>query len=526
MTQNSFASLGLSEPILRALEACNYTTPTPIQDRAIPHLLQGRDLLGIAQTGTGKTAAFGLPMLQLLAASRTPRQPRMPRSLVLAPTRELATQIVESLEAYGAKLGMRVARIFGGVGQQPQVQALHRGLDILVATPGRLLDLIDQRHCDLRAVEILVLDEADRMLDMGFLPDVKRVIQRLPQQRQSLLFSATMPPDIASLAKNLLVDPLRIEVTPPAATADRVEQSVYFVEKDEKRDRLGELLADPQFVRTLVFTRTKHGADKVAKHLVKIGIDAHAIHGNKSQSARERALEQFREGTTPVLVATDIAARGIDVAEISHVVNFELPNIPESYVHRIGRTARAGREGIAISFCDREEREYLRDIEKLIRKRIPVLQFEGATAPARAPHAREHGEIHHEGRPRPAPRQESHVQHGRPQHRDAAAARTHDDHQRSPQQGGPLGPRHHGDRDHGRRDDRPQHRDTQGQGSQGRGSQGRGSQAQGGNRSSHHRSDDRRGRTAQGSSGHGASGRGPSAHGGSRRGSGKGRRRR
>jgi ATP-dependent RNA helicase RhlE len=372
MTEPAFHSLGLSEPILRALDARAYTTPTPIQARAIPHLLQGRDLLGIAQTGTGKTAAFSLPMLQILASGGGRPQPRCPRALVLAPTRELATQIADSCKAYGQHLRLSVAVVFGGVGQNPQVQALRRGLDVLVATPGRLLDLMQQRHADMSAVEILVLDEADRMLDMGFLPDVRRILSKLPRERQSLLFSATMPQDITRLAHDFLNDPLRVEVTPPAATADRVEQSLWFVDKAAKRDLLADLLQDPAFERTLVFTRTKHGADRVVKHLRSVDLHAHAIHGNKSQSARERALDDFRSGKAPVLVATDIAARGIDVREISHVVNFDLPNIPESYVHRIGRTARAGRDGIAISFCDSEEREYQRDIEKLIRQRIPV----------------------------------------------------------------------------------------------------------------------------------------------------------
>jgi ATP-dependent RNA helicase RhlE len=372
MTAQDFPSLGLSEPLLRALAARNYTTPTPIQARAIPHLLEGRDLLGIAQTGTGKTAAFSLPMLQLLHAANRRPQPKQPRALILAPTRELATQIADSCEAYGKNLRLRVAIVFGGVGQTPQVHALQRGVDILVATPGRLLDLMQQRHCNLSQVEILVLDEADRMLDMGFLPDVRRILATLPQNRQSLLFSATMPNDITALAGKYLREPVRVEVTPPAATADRIEQSVYMVPKAGKRDLLVKLLSDPQFERTLVFTRTKHGADRVVKELRKANIESHAIHGNKSQNAREKALDQFRDGTATVLVATDIAARGIDVPEISHVINFDLPNIPESYVHRIGRTARAGRDGIAISFCDGEEREFLRDIEKLIRKRIPV----------------------------------------------------------------------------------------------------------------------------------------------------------
>jgi ATP-dependent RNA helicase RhlE len=372
MTANPFAALGLSEPLVRALAAREYTTPTPIQARSIPHLLQGRDLLGIAQTGTGKTAAFALPMLQLLTESNHRAMPRMPRALVLAPTRELATQIADSFEAYGRHLHQSVTVVFGGVGQNPQVQALKRGIDILVATPGRLLDLIQQRHCDLGDIEILVLDEADRMLDMGFLPDVRRILSTLPKDRQSLLFSATMPKDITALAHSLLRDPLRVEVTPPASTVERIAQSIYFCTKAQKRDLLVNLLSDPQFERTLVFTRTKHGADRVVKFLKQADIHAHAIHGNKSQNARERALDDFRSGKAPVLIATDIAARGIDVPEISHVINFDLPNIPESYVHRIGRTARAGRDGIAISFCDDEEREYLRDIEKLTKQRIPV----------------------------------------------------------------------------------------------------------------------------------------------------------
>jgi len=372
MTATDFASLALSEPLLRALSARDYSTPTPIQASAIPHLLDGRDLLGIAQTGTGKTAAFALPILQRLNHSNKRPRPRMPRALVLAPTRELATQIADSFRAYGRNLRQRTAMVFGGVGQNPQVQALRRGLDVLVATPGRLLDLIQQRHCDLGNVEILVLDEADRMLDMGFLPDVKRIIRTLPSERQSLLFSATMPDDITELASKLLDDPIRVEVSPSAATADRIEQSVWMVKKARKRDLLAKLLAAPQFERTLVFTRTRHGADRVVRHLQKERIEAHAIHGDKSQNQRNRALAAFRAGDCHVLVATDIAARGIDVKEITHVINFDLPNIADSYVHRIGRTARAGRDGIAISFCDDSERAHLRDIEKLIRQRITV----------------------------------------------------------------------------------------------------------------------------------------------------------
>ena len=366
-----FASLGLAEPLLKALAAKNYSSPTPIQARCIPHLLQGRDLLGIAQTGTGKTAAFALPMLQLLHGANRRAKPRMPRALILAPTRELATQIADSCDAYGKHLHLRGTVVFGGVGQHPQVTALARGVDILIATPGRLLDLMQQRHVNLGEVEILVLDEADRMLDMGFLPDVKRILATLPTQRQSLLFSATMPNDITALAARYLRDPLRVEVTPPAATADRIEQSVHFVTKAQKRNLLVQLLSDPQFVRTLVFTRTKHGADRVVKELRKADIEAHAIHGNKSQNARERALDSFRDGKAQVLIATDIAARGIDVPDITHVINFDLPNIPESYVHRIGRTARAGAEGDAISLGCEDYVQSLPDIEAYIGRSLP-----------------------------------------------------------------------------------------------------------------------------------------------------------
>jgi ATP-dependent RNA helicase RhlE len=367
-----FASLGVCPEILDALQARGYETPTPIQAGSIPHLLDGADLLGIAQTGTGKTAAFSIPMLQILFDEDERPRPGRPRALVLAPTRELALQIKDACVSYGSELDLTTALVFGGVGQTPQVKALQQGVDILIATPGRLLDLINQGHCKLTDIDILVLDEADRMLDMGFLPDVRRILQKCPKERQSLLFSATMPEDITALANKILFEPVRVEVTPPAATADRVEQSVYHVQKAKKREVLVKLLEDPSFVRTLVFTRTKHGADRVAKHLLRAGIPAHAIHGNNSQGARERALGEFRSGKAIVLVATDIAARGIDVPEISHVVNFDLPNVPESYVHRIGRTARAGRAGIAISFCDEGEHTYLRDIQKLIKQRIPL----------------------------------------------------------------------------------------------------------------------------------------------------------
>jgi ATP-dependent RNA helicase RhlE len=369
-----FAELGLIEPLLRELD---YAAPTPIQLRAIPLLLQGRDLLGIAQTGTGKTAAFALPILQLLHGDRRRPEPRRPRALVLAPTRELASQIVTAFRKYGRSLTLHHEVVYGGVGITPQIKALSRGTDVLVATPGRLLDLMQQRQADLSRVEILVLDEADRMLDMGFVRDVERVIAALPKQRQSLLFSATMPDSVAKLARNLLYRPERVEVTPPAATIERVEQSVCFVEQSRKRDLLVQLLQGNGFGRTLVFTRTKHGADRVVRQLGQGGIDACAIHGNKSQNQRERALRDFRSGQTLVLVATDLAARGLDVQDVTHVVNFDLPNVAESYVHRIGRTARAGRDGIAISFCSPEERESLRDIEKLIRKRVPVFVADG-----------------------------------------------------------------------------------------------------------------------------------------------------
>jgi ATP-dependent RNA helicase RhlE len=363
----------LLEPIQRAIRTKGYDTPTPIQAKAIPPLMAGRDLIGVAQTGTGKTAAFALPILHALASRPKRVAPTRPRALILTPTRELASQILASFEAYGRNLPLRHTVVFGGVGQSPQVGALRRGVDVLVATPGRLLDLMSQRHISLADVEVFVLDEADRMLDMGFINDVERVIERLPLDRQSLLFSATMPSDIVRLAESFLDRPVRIEVTPPATTVDRVEQRVLFVEKPHKRALLRVLLDDPRIERTLVFTRTKRGANQVAKHLKAGSVQAEAIHGNKSQSAREAALEGFRRGRTRVLVATDIAARGLDVPGITHVINFDLPNVPEAYVHRIGRTARAGRDGCAISFCGTEERPYLRDIERLIRRKVEVV---------------------------------------------------------------------------------------------------------------------------------------------------------
>ena len=373
MNKVSFSDLDLIEPLLRALSAKNYTTPTPIQAQAIPPMLAGKDLLGVAQTGTGKTAAFGLPILQQLAKARAPAGARSVRALVLAPTRELAIQIGEEIRAYGRHLNLRQAVVFGGVGQQPQVRALARGVDVLIATPGRLLDLLGQGHLRLDRVTHFVLDEADRMLDMGFIHDVRRVVSALPKRRQTAFFSATMPHEVARLAGDILTDPLRIEVAPSATTVERVEQHVFFVETANKRALLAEVLKDPALSRVIVFSRTKHGANRIAQQLEKRGVDAAAIHGNKSQGARQRALEGFKAGRVRVLVATDIAARGIDVDEVSHVINFDLPNEPESYVHRIGRTARAGAAGVALSFCDAGEREFLRDIEKLTRQRLAVV---------------------------------------------------------------------------------------------------------------------------------------------------------
>jgi ATP-dependent RNA helicase RhlE len=373
LTQSSFSELGLIEPILRALRAKNYTAPTPIQARAIPQLLDGRDLLGIAQTGTGKTAAFALPILQQLSEAEGHTSRRGPRALILAPTRELAIQIGEEIRAYGRYLALHHTVIYGGVGQRPQVQTLARGVDIVIATPGRLLDLMSQRRLRLDAVEHLVLDEADRMLDMGFIRDVRKIVAAVPERRQTLFFSATMPRDVVKLAHEILADPARVEITPAATPVERITQRVLFVAAADKRSLLTEVLKEPAFSRVLVFTRTKHGADRVAKHLTRAGIRADAIHGNKAQGARQAALKRFRAGQVRVLVATDIAARGIDVDNVTHVINFELPNMPESYVHRIGRTARAGAAGAAISFCDDSEREYLRDIEKATSRRLEVI---------------------------------------------------------------------------------------------------------------------------------------------------------
>ena len=385
MPSLSFSALGLSDTILRALDARGYTTPTPIQQQAIPLLLAGEDLLGIAQTGTGKTAAFAVPVLQQLAGARERSRPHAPRALVLAPTRELAVQIHDDFRDYGAGLGLRQTVILGGVSQHPQVAALSRRIDIVVATPGRLLDLCDQGHVGLAHVTHFVLDEADRMLDMGFIHDVKKIIRMLPARRHSLLFSATMPPDVASLAQEILHRPTRVEVTPSATTVDTVQQRVYFVSTADKPSLLRELLRDTALSRVLVFARTKHRANRVADHVSALGVKADALHGNKSQNARQRALERFRAGNCRVLVATDIAARGLDVDGISHVINFELPHEPESYVHRIGRTARAGASGWALSFCDPSETAQLRGIEKLTGIALETVRDQPFHLPMAAP---------------------------------------------------------------------------------------------------------------------------------------------
>lgn len=402
----SFNDLSLIEPLLRALEAEGYERPTPIQEQAIPPVLEGRDLLGCAQTGTGKTAAFALPMLQRLSAqsvggtAQGGSNRRPIRALILTPTRELALQISESFTNYGKNLHLRNTVIFGGVGQTPQTDALRRGTDILVATPGRLLDLMNQGFVDLRSLSIFVLDEADRMLDMGFIHDVRKVIAKLPTQRQTLFFSATMPPEIAQLADSILNNPEKVAVAPPATTAELVEQKVFFVNKHDKKNLLVHLMKDPSIKSALIFTRTKHGANRVAGDLTKAGIRAEAIHGNKSQTARVAALTNFKNGRNRALVATDIAARGIDIDALSHVINFELPNIPESYVHRIGRTGRAGASGVAFSFCEGEELPYLKDIQKLIGQLVPVESEHPFVAELTAP-------------PLPAPRGQQKQQRGR-----------------------------------------------------------------------------------------------------------------
>lgn len=366
----SFDTLGIHASILKALTEEGYERPTPIQEQSIPPAIQGKDILGCAQTGTGKTAAFAIPVLHRLGTGK--QQTRVIRSLILTPTRELAIQIGESFEAYGRYTGIRHTVIFGGVSQHAQTQALQRGIDVLVATPGRLLDLMNQGFIHLQHIEIFVLDEADRMLDMGFIHDVKKVIAKLPAKKQTLFFSATMPKEITALADSLLHHPVKVAVTPVSSTVDLIDQSVYMVKRQNKKQLLHYLLKKHDMPSVLVFTRTKHGANKVCKDLVKAGFTAEAIHGNKSQNSRQSALSNFKSGRTRVLVATDIAARGIDVEELSHVINYELSNIPETYVHRIGRTGRAGAKGVAIAFCDDEEKVFLRDIQKLIGKVIPV----------------------------------------------------------------------------------------------------------------------------------------------------------
>lgn len=370
-----FEQLNLITPILTALKEENYTTPTPIQQKAIPIVLSGRDLLGCAQTGTGKTAAFAIPVIQLMTLKPAPTNFKKPiRTLVLTPTRELAIQIAESFTAYGRHTNLKNVVIYGGVGQKPQTDALKAGVDILIATPGRLLDLMDQGYVKLDQIEFLILDEADRMLDMGFVHDVKKIIAKVPQKRQTLFFSATMPQEIVRLSSSILTNPEKVEVTPVSSTANTIRQELYFVDKGNKKQLLIHLLNDSSIITSLVFTRTKHGADRVAKDLVRAGVRAEAIHGDKSQTARQRALSNFKAKQTRVLVATDIAARGIDVDDLSHVINYEIPNIAETYVHRIGRTGRAGASGIAISFCDNEERAYVKDITKLIGKQIPIVE--------------------------------------------------------------------------------------------------------------------------------------------------------
>jgi ATP-dependent RNA helicase RhlE len=409
-----FSELGLLESLEKAVLESGYTEPTPIQQSAIPHLLQGRDLLGCAQTGTGKTAAFALPILQQLVRYNNRAAQKQTRALVLTPTRELAIQIYDSFRTYGKYTKIKCSVIYGGVGQGPQVKSVAGGIDVLIATPGRLLDLINQRHLTLRSLEIFVLDEADRMLDMGFIHDIKKIIAMLPEKRHNLFFSATMPPDIRRLADTILKDPVSVEVAPVSSTAERIEQKVMYVERSKKKDLLRKVLQDSKFRRVIVFTRTKRGANQVSEVLAKSGIRSAPIHGNKSQSARQKALEDFKAGNIRVLVATDIAARGIDVDNITHVINFEVPNIAESYVHRIGRTARAGADGIAISFCDAEERAFIRDIEKLIGQSIPVDRNQPyhsdaveCARPMSKGKAKAAIEAAHKHRRRPGPRQPS-----------------------------------------------------------------------------------------------------------------------
>jgi ATP-dependent RNA helicase RhlE len=419
---NDFNSLGLSKPILQALASEGYLVPTPIQAQAIPLVLEGRDLLGIAQTGTGKTAAFALPILQRLAADKKPAPRRGCRCLVLSPTRELATQIADSFRAYGKNLGLTVAVVFGGVKYGPQVRALAAGVDVLVATPGRLIDHLEQKVANLSEVEVFVLDEADQMLDLGFVVPIRRIAKLLPHKRQNLFFSATMPTEIGKLAGELLKDPAKVSVTPAATTVEKIDQKVLFIEGARKRALLAELFEDETMKRVLIFTRTKRGADRVAKQLAVVGVEAAAIHGDKTQGQRERSLAAFKAGQVQALVATDIAARGIDVDNISHVIQYELPNVPEAYVHRIGRTARAGAAGIAIAFCGEEERGLLRDIQRVTKQTIPSWDRRNdrtlgaseaalrAAEPAQKPEKPRQQQQHHRGR-------KPNGGHGQPQHR-------------------------------------------------------------------------------------------------------------
>ncbi len=395
----TFADLGLSPELLKAVEDAGYTTPTAIQAQAIPTVLMMRDLIGIAQTGTGKTASFVLPMIDVMAAGR--RRALMPRSLILEPTRELAAQVAENFEKYGKNHDLKMALLIGGVQMGDQLKALSEGVDVLIATPGRLMDLFERGKIMLNGCELLVIDEADRMLDMGFIPDIRRVIEKLPRQRQTLLFSATIPYDIGRLADTILRDPVRVSVAPPSAPAESVEHLLYYVEKADKAQLLKHLLSDDTVKNALVFTRTRHGADRIERTLSRAGIRTEAIHGDKSQGSRERALAAFKKGTIRVLVATDIAARGLDIVELSHVFNYDMPNEPEAYVHRIGRTARAGLSGVAVSFCGFEERPLLADIERLIRKHLTVVQDNPYASPAKPGLPTRLEEGRQEPRPRP-----------------------------------------------------------------------------------------------------------------------------
>jgi ATP-dependent RNA helicase RhlE len=406
----TFDDLGLTTALLRAVKTEGYSIPTPIQQQAIGHVLEGRDLLGVAQTGTGKTAAFALPILQRLGdnGGQARVRGRKARVLVLSPTRELATQIAESFSTYGRHTGLRQTCIYGGVSQHPQAKAVRDGVDILVATPGRLMDLMNQGLVTLGGIEILVIDEADRMFDMGFIRDIQKIVAKLTKKRQTLLFSATMPADIRQLADKILSNPVRVQIESKNAAADLVEQSVYFVDKRNKPALLKHFIEQAAVTRALVFTRTKHGADKVAKHLSRAGIRAEAIHGDKTQAARQRALVNFKSAKPPILVATDVAARGLDIDDVSHVVNYDMPNVAETYVHRIGRTGRAGATGIAVSFCDHDEREHLRDIEKLLRKKTPVCTDHPEYAAAKEPAAGAHGSAK-SNRPSAPPQRKPHA---------------------------------------------------------------------------------------------------------------------